>query len=59
MKLIKMVFKNADGKMIEKEVEERLASTYLSMGWKVKEEKSIVKEEPIEKPFMQLNRKEK
>ena len=55
MKLIKMILKNADGKVIEKEVEERLASTYKSIGWQVKEEKP----EKVEKKYEPFNRREK
>ena len=52
MKLIKMILKNADGKVIEKEVEERLVSTYKSIGWELKDEKKEKNEriyEPINK----------
>ena len=38
MNSIKMTFKNADGQIIEKQVEERLVSTYKSMGWELKKE---------------------
>ncbi len=50
MNLVKMVFKNADGKIIEKEVEERLASTYIAIGWKVKSEKVEKHEKFYEQP---------
>lgn len=38
MKTVKMTFKNSDGKTIEKDIEERLVSTYKSMGWELKKE---------------------
>jgi len=38
MKTVKMVFKNSDGKIVEKEIEERLVSTYKAIGWKIKSE---------------------
>ena len=44
MKLVAMTFVNSNGKTIEKEVEERLASTYKAMGWKVKTQKSAKSE---------------
>ena len=39
MKYVEMTFKNTNGQIIEKQVEERLVSTYKSIGWKIKEEK--------------------
>ena len=45
MNTVIMFIKNVDGKIIEKEVEERLVSTYKSIGWEVKKEKSLPKEE--------------
>lgn len=56
MKLIKMILKNADGKVIEKEVEERLVSTYKSIGWEIKAEKSE-KNERIYDPNNKRNEK--
>ena len=54
MKLIKMICKNVDGKVIEKEIEERLVSTYQSMGWELKGKKIETEkvEEKNEKSFI-------
>lgn len=45
METVIMFIKNADGKIIEKEVEARLVSTYKSIGWDVKKEVPLPKEE--------------
>lgn len=50
MNLVTMVFKNANGKIIEKQVEERLASTYVAIGWKVKQEKVEKRERFYDQP---------
>lgn len=47
MKFIEMTLRNDDGQIIEKQVEERLVSTYKSMGWEIKEEKKEKKEVQI------------
>lgn len=47
MKFIEMTLRNDDGQIIEKQVEERLVSTYKSMGWEIKEEKEKPKEVQI------------
>lgn len=41
METIKMTYVNIDGQEIEKDIEKRLVSTYISMGWKTKKEKPI------------------
>jgi len=48
MKIEIMTFQNSDGKIIEKEVEERLVSIYKANGWEIKVEK---KEEKKPKSF--------
>lgn len=50
MELVTMVFKNADGETIEKEVETRLVSTYLAIGWKIKEKKVEKREKFYDQP---------
>lgn len=50
MNLVTMIFENADGKIIEKKVEERLASTYIAIGWKVKKERAEKHERFYDQP---------
>lgn len=56
MKTVKMIFKNSDGKIVEKEIEERLVSTYKAIGWEIKNEKETRK---VESSFTSSKRFEK
>lgn len=38
MNTVKMNFKNSQGKIIEKDIEENLVSLYEHIGWKIKKE---------------------
>lgn len=50
MKKTKLYFKNEDGKIINKEIEENLVAIYLAMGWTPQSpKKEIVKPKQEEK----------
>ena len=61
--MVKMEKKNVEGKLIVKNIEERLQSTYEAIGWKVSKGKVLSKSEPVkedvEKPFVKFDKKEK
>ena len=56
MKLVKMTYKNSDGSVIEKEIEEILVSTYKSMGWDLKKEPKSFKTESSFENSKRLNK---